>query len=240
MARGARAPAAAFCLAVAVLGPDLTPTTAGQPLGAIEGRVTYDGPPPEPTFVVQGGRTQPVLYVDSSGGLQYALVFLDASRGGAASTVPAILNQRDFIFEPQVLAVEAGRPVRFTSDDSANHNVRSDATGPNAFSVNTAAGAPPPPPHRFARTPPDRPVVLSCDIHPWMIAWVYAFDREMFAVTDARGRFRLENVPSGRHRLGVRQPAGGLTRDMPVHAEAGRTTTIEIRFTRNDLAVPAR
>ncbi|MGH9313596.1 MAG: carboxypeptidase regulatory-like domain-containing protein, partial [Vicinamibacterales bacterium] len=210
------------CLAVALANPQPAATTAAQTkVGVIEGRVIYEGAPPAPTFVIEGGRTQHVLYVDKSGGLQYAIVFLNDSRVGATSTTPAVLNQRDFIFEPQVLAVDAGQPVRFTSDDPANHNVRSsDANPTNAFSVNTAAGAPAPPPHRFARTPPDRPVVLSCDIHPWMIAWVYAFDRQTFAVTDARGRFRLENVPPGRYRLGVRQPAGRLTRDAMVQVRA--------------------
>jgi hypothetical protein len=37
--------------------------------------VTFDGTPPAPTFVIEGGRTQHVLYLDKSGGLQYAVVF---------------------------------------------------------------------------------------------------------------------------------------------------------------------
>lgn len=239
-----RAPvlAAITCTAIALTGSRPARTTAEQSaVGIIQGRVTYEGAPPAPTFVVEGGRTQHVLYVDKSGGLQYAVVFLSDVRSIAPSTRAATLNQRGFIFEPQVLAVRAGQPVRFSSDDPANHNVRSsDANGPNAFSVNTAAGAPAPPPHRFAATPPDRPVVVSCDIHPWMIAWVYAFDREMFAVTDERGRFRLDNVPPGRHRLCVRQPAGRLTRDVIVEVEPGRTASIEVRFSSADLGTPVR
>jgi plastocyanin len=207
--------------------------------GAIEGRVIFEGTPPAPTFVVEGGRTQHVLYVDQTGGLQYAVVFLNDVRAGAAPTTPATLNQRDFIFEPQVLAVHAGQPVRFTSDDPANHNVRSDANA-NVFSVNTAAGAPLPPPRTFAPTSPDDPVVVSCDIHPWMVAWVYAFDRDRFSVTDAGGRFRFENVPPGQYRMGVRQPAGRLTRDVAVEVAAGKVTSVHVRFAQNDLGRPAR
>ena len=198
--------------------------------------MTFEGTPPAPTYVVEGGRSQHVLYVDKTGGLQYAVVFLHDSRSGAATTTPITLNQRDFIFEPQVLAVHVGQPVRFTSDDPAAHNVRSSkANGPNAFSLNTAAGSTPPPPRRFAPTLPDDPVELSCDIHPWMIAWVYAFDGVGFAVTDARGRFRLENVPAGRQRLSIRQPAGRLAREVTVDVDAGRTAFVDIRFTRGDL-----
>jgi plastocyanin len=216
-------------------------TIVGQAaLGVIEGRVTFEGTPPAPTYVVEGGRSQHVLYVDKTGGLQYAVVFLHDSRSGAAATTPITLNQRDFIFEPQVLAVRSGQPVRFTSDDPANHNVRSDdANAANAFSVNTAAGAPAPPPRRFAPTSPDQPVVLSCDIHPWMIAWVYAFDRDLFAVTDARGYFRFDKVLPGRHRLGVRQPAGRLARDVMAEVPSAGRLWIEVRFTAADVgAVP--
>ncbi|HEX2344359.1 MAG TPA: carboxypeptidase regulatory-like domain-containing protein [Vicinamibacterales bacterium] len=234
MTRAFRAPAVSACVALAFVISQ-PPST-----GAIEGRVSFEGTPPAPTFVVEGGRTQQVLYVDKSGGLQYAVVYLNVSRGGPTDAPPATLNQRDFIFEPQVLAVSAGQPVRFTSDDPANHNVRSDAKGRNAFSVNTAAGSPAPPPRTFAPTSPDDPVVVSCDIHPWMIAWVYAFERDRFSVTDARGRFRFENVPPGQYRIGVRQPAGRLTRDVAVEVAAGRTATVDVRFTQSDLAVPTR
>jgi plastocyanin len=236
--------AAAACAAAALANPWPAATVAEQAqvgVGVIQGRVTYAGAPPAPTFVVEGGRTQHVLYVDTSGGLQYVVVFLSDPGSAAPPTTPATLNQRDFIFEPQVLAVRAGQPVRFTSDDPANHNVRSwDANVANAFSVNTAPGAPAPPPHQFAATPPDRPVVVSCDIHPWMIAWVYAFNHQGFATTDARGRFRLENVTPGRHRLCVRQPAGRLSRDVMVEVEPGRTASIEVRFSSADLGTPVR
>jgi plastocyanin len=233
MTRAFRAPAVA-CVALA-FGISQSPST-----GAIEGRVIFEGTPPAPTFVIEGGRTQHVLYVDQAGGLQYAVAFVNAGRDDAPRSSLATLNQRDFIFEPQVLAVRGGQAVRFTSDDPAAHNVRSaNTTGPNAFSLNTAAGSPPPQ-HRFGATAPDRPVVLSCDIHPWMIAWVYAFDHRPFTVTDAHGRFRLDNVAPGRYLLGIRQPAGGLTRDLTVDVAAGRTAAVDVRFTENDLAVPTR
>jgi len=232
---------ACVALALASGQPTATGAAVQAARGVIEGRVTFEGTPPAPTFVVEGGRTQHVLYLDKTGGLQYAVVFLHDSRSGAAATTPITLNQRDFIFEPQVLAAHAGQPVRFTSDDPANHNVRSDdGNRANAFSVNTAAGAPAPPPHRFAPTLPDAPVVLSCDIHPWMIAWVYAFEREPFAVTDAQGRFRLENVAPGRHRLGVRQPAGRLARDVVVEVPADAIARVDVRFTAADRGAPAR
>jgi plastocyanin len=151
------------------------------------------------------------------------------------------MHQHHFIFEPQVLVVRAGQAVRFTNGDPANHNVRAQDSNPaNTFSINTASGAVGPASRRFAATPPDRPLELSCDIHPWMIAWVYVFDHDHFAVTDSTGRFRLENVPAGRHRFAVRQPAGPLSRDLAIDVASGRTAPVDVRFTADDLGMPSR
>jgi plastocyanin len=218
------------------------PTRASvPPVGVIEGRVTYEGATPSPTIVIEGGSTQQVVYVDKTGGLRYVAAYLPDSRndGTRVARTTAAMNQRSFIFEPQVLAVRAGESVQFTNEDPANHNVRSDATdATNRFSVYTGAGEVSA--HRFVATPPDRPVVLSCDIHPWMVAWIYAFDHPHFAVTDAAGRFRIENVPPGRHRLAIRHPGGGLKRDLALEVVADQTTREDVRFTSSDLSVPVR
>lgn len=212
--------------------------------GAIEGRITYEGTPPPPTIVVEGGSTQHVLHVDKAGALRYAVVFLTGltdtrDAGPAPSMTAAVVNQRSFIFEPQVLAVRAGQAVRFTSEDSANHNVRSSAAAPaNVFSIYTGAGGGYV--HRLVATPGDRPVVLSCDIHPWMTGWIYVFGHSYFAVTDAAGRFRIENVPPGRRRLAIRQPAGRLARDLSMQVVAGRSARQDVRFTPADLETLAR
>jgi len=203
----------------------------------VEGRVTFDGPPPPPVIVIQDGGSQPVLYVDRTGGLRFAVVFLaDAHAAAGPPTDEEAMNQRNFIFEPQVLAVRVGQTVRFTSEDSANHNVRArDVSAANTFSVNTATGTVGPLIHRFGAAATNRPVELSCDIHPWMAAWVYVFDHDEFAVTKSDGSFRIERVPAGRHVLNVRQPSGGLARDVTVDVRAGRTTVVAVRFSPADL-----
>jgi hypothetical protein len=151
------------------------------------------------------------------------------------------VNQRNFIFEPQVLAVRAGRIVRFTSDDVANHNVRARGTTPvNTFSISTGPGSTGSATHAFGVTPPDRPVPLSCDIHPWMAAWVYVFDHDAFAVTAPDGRFEIDDVRPGRYRVAVRQPSGPLARDLAIDVRAGAATRLDVRFTDADLGMPAR
>lgn len=40
-------------------------------------------------------------------------------------------------------------------------------------------------------------VTFSCSIHPWMRAYAWSFDHPFAAVTDADGKYKIENVPAG-------------------------------------------
>src|SRR5947209_2615813 len=42
-----------------------------------------------------------------------------------------------------------------------------------------------------------REVSMNCDIHKWMSGYLWTFDHPFAAVTDADGKFKLENVPAG-------------------------------------------
>lgn len=45
------------------------------------------------------------------------------------------------------------------------------------------------------------PLKLSCNIHPWMLAWVRVFDHPYFAVTDENGKFEIKLAPAGKYQL---------------------------------------
>ena len=233
---------AAMALALTYISvPDPT-ATAQSKSGTIEGRITFAGTPPPSTVLTQDGDSQPVLYVDRSGGLRYAVAYLpDTPRSSTPPSSPMTLNQRRFIFEPQVLAVRAGQTVRFTNDDPAFHSVRAKDTNPeNTFSIDTGSGAVGPAVHRFAPMPAGQALELSCDIHPWMAAWLYVFEHDQFAVTSEDGSFRIQDVPPGRHRVAVRQPSGRLARDLAVDVRPGESTRLDVEFTPVDIGPPKR
>jgi plastocyanin len=219
-----------------VAGSGISPDTAIA-TGAIEGVVTYEGEAPPPMIVMEGGDTQRVLYVGAGGALRFAVAFLVGPRdGGAPAEDPATLDQVGFIFRPPVLAVREGQAVRFTNQDGANHTVRShhgDAS--NRFNIYTGAGQEGT--HRFKATA-GAPAVITCDIHPWMIAWIFAFPHPYFAVTDESGRFRISGVAPGRHELAVRQPSGGLQRDLAVRVSAGDISRVTVRFAATEVRLP--
>ena len=230
-----------------MLGTLVADGSAERATGVVQGRVVYRGQAPPPVFVPESGGASPVLRVDrDSGGMQYAIVYIDATadrrgkplaRAPAASRAPVTVVQRGFIFDPPVIAVVEGQGVRFTNEDSSNHNVRSaDVLPRNRFNAYTGAGEEYV--HRFARRPDGEPIILSCDIHEWMAGWIYVFDHPWFAVTDRHGRFRIDAVPAGTHTLAVRQPAGGMSRDLPVNVRAGVPAAVELTWGPTDLKPP--
>ncbi len=209
--------------------------------GTLTGRVRFSGAVPEAFFVAESNTPQHILEVDpETQGLRHAVVFVE----GTPATPPSptggdtvVVNQKNWIFRPPVLAVRAGQAVRFTNEDSANHSVRStDRLPANRFGAYTGNGEDYT--HRFATPPDTRPIEIFCDIHAWMAAWIYVFDHAGFAVTDRQGWFRIDDVPAGAHRLVVQQPAGGLARTIDVGVEPGGTTPIEIGFETTDLRLP--
>jgi hypothetical protein len=54
----------------------------------------------------------------------------------------------------------------------------------------------------------DKPgvVVLGCNIHDWMLGYVVVLDTPHFAMTDASGRARVENLPPGTYAVRVWHP----------------------------------
>jgi plastocyanin len=215
---------------------------AAQPAstGTITGRISYIGKIPAAVYVFESGNEQSIMALDRERGLASAVVSVDAPATAAATSAPEVtINQRNWWFAPAVVAVKSGQPVRFTNDDPSNHSVRSTTGVPaNRFGAFTGTGEPYV--HRFRANPNAAPSVLTCDIHAWMMAWVYTFDHKHFAQTDAAGRFALRDLPPRRYRLSVRHGPAGLARDVEVEVTAGRDARLDVAFDTADLHLPLR
>jgi len=108
----------------------------------------------------------------------------------------AVMDQRDEAFVPHVLAITTGTTVDFTNSDRIYHNVFSlSKTEPfdlGRYAVGHSK------PQRF-----DHPGIVRvfCDIHSHMNAFILVFSHPFFAITDADGRYHIDNVPPGTYNV---------------------------------------
>jgi plastocyanin len=112
----------------------------------------------------------------------------------------ASIDQVDKHFEPRISVVRTGTIVNFPNSDNLRHQVYSFSPA-KVFTLKLYAGSPSTP-ITF-----DKPglVVLGCNIHDRMVAFVGVVDTPYFAKTDAIGKAVL-NLPAGHYRLRVWHP----------------------------------
>jgi plastocyanin len=146
-----------------------------------------------------------------------AVITLQGPVGAPVGTLKANMDQRDQKFAPHVLAVHTGTQVRFPNSDNIRHQVYSFSTA-KRFELRLYEGTP---------TDPllfDKPgvVVLGCNIHDWMLGYIYVTDDPRFGVSDAQGRVRLDDLPAGAYhvtlwhpQLAQMQPLDGGTLNIP-------------------------
>jgi plastocyanin len=115
-----------------------------------------------------------------------------AAAPGRPASTPAVMDQVDREFVPHVLPVLTGSAVNFPNRDNIKHHVYS-FSAPKKFELPLYTGTPASP------VVFDKPgvVVLGCNIHDWMVAYVYVLSGPHFAKSGADGRARIADVPPG-------------------------------------------
>jgi len=102
-----------------------------------------------------------------------------------------IIDQVDKEFAPRVKAIMVGTPVTFPNRDNVRHHVFSFSPA-KRFEVPLYAGRPAQP-VVFDKA---GIVVLGCNIHDWMVGYVYVAESPYFGKTDAKGTVVL-TAPAG-------------------------------------------
>jgi plastocyanin len=126
-----------------------------------------------------------------------SVVYLEsAPRGAFEQSEPghAVLDQRNETFVPHVLAITTGTVVDFPNSDRIYHNVFS-LSKTKRFDLGRY------PVGHSKQVRFDQPGIVRvfCDIHSHMNAFILVFSHPFFAVTDADGRYRIDNVPPGNY-----------------------------------------
>ena len=204
--------------------------TVSATAGAIEGTITYRADLQRPwryaRYYVKQAQT---------GELAEAVI---AIRGKglktAESAAPAktVIDQKNFQFQPETVAVRVGDSVIFTNSDQATHNVQvtSDIASFNVTMPGGGSYA-----ARLDRAGGIRqPMQVGCVFHSAMRAWVFVFDHPFYQITPTDGRFRLAGIPPGEYELELVHPAGELRRRERVVVKANETLRVDMRLSPDD------
>jgi plastocyanin len=200
--------------------------------GNLKGRFVFEGKPPElkpldvskePFCTLLPNKVLPEeLVVSSDGGLANVVVFLRSKKGDKIAIHPdyekpevkdavVVIDNHGCHFEPHVAVARVGQPVEIKNSDNASHNSNiTSVTGQNpAFNQIIPTGGTAKYTFKAAE---NFPVTVSCNIHPWMKAYVIVRDDPYVAVSKPDGTFEIKNLPVGDYEFQIRHDSGYITK----------------------------
>ncbi len=135
--------------------------------------------------------------LDSSGGaIENAVVYAEPEIKKALSPAPAIIEQRGKQFNPLVSVIQTGAEVNFPNFDSVRHHVYSFSPA-KTFELKLYSGVPSNP-VKFDKA---GTVILGCNIHDYMVAFIQVVDTPYFAKSNKMGQAVLADLPNGNYTL---------------------------------------
>ena len=116
----------------------------------------------------------------------------DSAKPGKTDEV--IFDQKKCVFLSHVLAMQASQTLKILNSDRVGHNTKFEPRNSSPFNqiipVNGSASYQPAGEER-------EPFAVSCNVHPWMRAWIITRETSYFSITDEEGKFEVPNLPSG-------------------------------------------
>ena len=184
------------------------PATAAS----ISGTVTLAGAPPTLQPIDMGATSvctrlnpspvmPPVVVTGKDGALANVVIYVkDGLKSYQFDTpkAPVVLDQKACMYAPHVVALMTGQPFEIRNSDPTRHDVHPLSEHNRQWSTSQPPGAAPLK-SRFTR--PELAIPIICSAHPWMQAFVFAFDHPYFAVTSTTGKFELINLPPGTYTI---------------------------------------
>lgn len=180
--------------------------------GTIVGVVHYDGPTPTPERVDVKTKedvchADPIfsekLVVSENKEVQWAVISIKGIRQGKQFERPAedkdkpTIDQNGCKFDPHIAIVAQGQPLKVLNSDGVLHNVHTWSKKNRSKNI-AMPGVIKETKLKFRRSEYIR---VTCDIHPWMEAYVIVMEHPYYEITDEKGAFKLNDVPPGTYTL---------------------------------------
>ena len=180
--------------------------------------------------------TVTVRDLDSSPLMDVA-VYAEPVKGStpAPSNDQATIDQVNREFVPLVSVIRTGTEVTFPNSDNMRHSIYSFSPA-KTFTIKLYYGRQAPP-VRF-----DKPgiVVLGCNIHDAMVAWVVVVDTPYFGKTSANGVSVLKGLEPGDYHVSVWYPGPQKAPTVSeVHVDADHDARLDIKIDGSASPLPA-
>jgi hypothetical protein len=234
-------------------------SAAADEWGNLSLRFVYDGEPPQPQKILVDkdkaycGKKEllaETLVVNAQDrGLANVVVWIEARPGEKLAAHPSydagakgevVVAIEGCQFSPRISFLRTTQTLNLVSRDPVGHNpqwhVFNNSASSNSRSIPTNGLIT----QKFADEEMS-PARLDCSIHPWMSGFLLIRQNPYMAASDASGKVKIANLPTGKHMLRVwHESATGWAIKQASHAGAivnwprGRMT-LEIKPGENDL-----
>lgn len=203
--------------------------------GSISGVVSFKGVPPKlkPLDMTQDpgcpSSPQPPDAVVVNGG-KLANVFIYVKEGLPQGTFsvpsdPVVLDQKGCRYNPHMLGMMAGQPLKVLNSDTADHNIHDMPQSNQAWNESQSPTSKP-----IIKTfaQPEMMIPVQCNQHPWMRAYINVVSHPYFAVSAADGSFAIKNLPPGEYTLAAVHEKFG---EQTMKVKVGPKMDTDARFT---------
>lgn len=168
--------------------------------------------------------------VNRQGGLKNAIVLLEGVEAGKAFEVSVpLIEARDCMFQPFMTIVRNGHAVEIINMDPVMHDIQGYETSPEA-GARVLFNTPLIMNHQHRRGDlhamhnhaPGKSLVgpiylnkgrrtfyMQCGFHAYMESWAMAVNNPYYALTNAEGKFTIDQIPPGTYHMVVWHPQTG-------------------------------
>jgi plastocyanin len=229
----------------------LTPISAGAAYktatvtdgGAVTGRVVFKGQPPPPVKLIitkdqeACGKGQVVRKeVDVKGGaLRDVVVFLEKVKQGKPfpkEAMDVVVDQRKCAYVPYIQMAAQGAKVTILNSDAAHHNIHAyELIGSARRSMwNVSQPKQRKKVKKKVRLRRGNVVRIECDVHNWMLGWMFVARNPYYAKVTEDGTFTIGDIPPGSYAITAWHPVLG-TKKEKITVLANGKATVAFTFT---------
>ena len=168
------------------------------------------------------------IVTDGSGDLANVVVYISdglTNQSSPPPSQPAVLEQKGCMYEPHVIAMQAGQTLRVVNADSTTHNIHPTPANNREWNKSQPPGLSIE--ETFARQEVAIPV--KCNVHPWMKSYVAVLKNPYFAVSSKDGSFQITGLPPGTYTVQAWQEKLG-TKSQQVTVGANENKKLEFDF----------